>query len=160
MDYLVIEGYKDAAESFVKEANLTPSIDLNSIENRMNIRNAVQSGQIEAAIEMVNDLDPEVTFLTTLAMKIKPSHLFVQKILDTNASLFFALQQQRLIEYIRQGDVQEALEFATEELAPRGEENVLLMMPYFAAGCSCLSSPTFSVNWSGPWACLRSIKMR
>ena len=65
MDYLVIEGYKDAAESFVKEANLTPNIDLNSIENRMNIRNAVQSGQIEAAIEMVNDLDPEVYILIT-----------------------------------------------------------------------------------------------
>jgi len=34
------------------------------------------------------------------------------------------LQQQKLIEYIRAGRIQEALVFAQEELAPRGEENV------------------------------------
>ncbi|KAL4202064.1 hypothetical protein AMTRI_Chr02g219150 [Amborella trichopoda] len=44
-------------------------------------------------------------------------------ILDTNPQLFFHLQQQRLIELIRNGKVEEALEFAQEELAPRGEEN-------------------------------------
>lgn len=46
------------------------------------------------------------------------------QILDTNPQLFFHLQQQRLIELIRNGKVEEALEFAQEELAPRGEENV------------------------------------
>jgi hypothetical protein len=44
--------------------------------------------------------------------------------LDTNPKLFFHLQQQRLIELIRQNQIEEALEFAQEELAPRGEENV------------------------------------
>lgn len=48
------------------------------------------------------------------------------QILDTNPELFFHLQQQRLIELIRQGKTEEALEFAQEELAPRGEENVSL----------------------------------
>lgn len=48
------------------------------------------------------------------------------QILDTNPQLFFHLQQQRLIELIRNGKVEEALEFAQEELAPRGEENVML----------------------------------
>jgi hypothetical protein len=47
-----------------------------------------------------------------------------KQILDTNPQLFFHLQQQRLIELIRAGKVEEALEFAQEELAPRGEENV------------------------------------
>ena len=51
-------------------------------------------------------------------------HFHVQ-ILDTNPQLFFHLQQQRLIELIRNGKVEEALEFAQEELAPRGEENVI-----------------------------------
>lgn len=52
-------------------------------------------------------------------------HLFLcMQILDTNPQLFFHLQQQRLIELIRNGKVEEALEFAQEELAPRGEENV------------------------------------
>ncbi|ORX93435.1 hypothetical protein K493DRAFT_284705 [Basidiobolus meristosporus CBS 931.73] len=103
MNYLVIEGYKDAAEKFSQECGLSPNIDLTSIEDRMNIRNAVHSGDIGEAVERVNDLDPEI--------------------LDTNPKLFFHLQQQRLIELIRKGNVDEALEFAQEELAPRGEEN-------------------------------------
>jgi hypothetical protein len=37
--------------------------------------------------------------------------------------LYFKLQQQKLIEYIRHGRIQEALQFAQEELAPRGEES-------------------------------------
>ncbi len=49
------------------------------------------------------------------------------KILDTNPFLFFRLQQQRLIELIRAGKVTEALTFAAEELAPRGEEHPTLL---------------------------------
>ncbi|KAG8928802.1 hypothetical protein FRC03_012686 [Tulasnella sp. 419] len=103
MDYLVIEGYKAAAEEFGKEANLSPPVHLDSIESRMNIREAVQRGDVEEAIEKVNDLNPEI--------------------LDTNPGLYFHLQQQRLIEHIRNGRVNEALIFAQNELAPRGEEN-------------------------------------
>jgi hypothetical protein len=77
---------------------------LGTITDRMAVRKAVQCGQVEDAIEKVNDLNPEI--------------------LDTNPQLFFHLQQQRLIELIRSGQVEEALEFAQEELAPRGEENV------------------------------------
>lgn len=49
------------------------------------------------------------------------------QILDTDATLYFHLQQQRLIELIRRGDVEGALAFAQEELAPRGEENPALL---------------------------------
>ncbi len=45
------------------------------------------------------------------------------QILDTNPALYFHLQQQKLIEYIRQGRIPEALQFAQDELAPRGEES-------------------------------------
>lgn len=45
------------------------------------------------------------------------------QILDNNPALYFQLQQQRLIELIRQKKVDEALVFAQEELAPRGEEH-------------------------------------
>ena len=51
--------------------------------------------------------------------------VLVFQILDTDPQLFFHLQQQRLIELIRSGDINRALEFAQEELAPRGEENVI-----------------------------------
>ncbi len=60
MNYLVIEGYKDAAEKFSTEAGVAPSVNLSSIEDRMQIRHAVQSGSVEHAVERVNDLDPEV----------------------------------------------------------------------------------------------------
>ncbi|KAJ1504754.1 hypothetical protein HMI56_001473, partial [Coelomomyces lativittatus] len=103
LNYLVIEGYKDAAEQFCQEAELSIPVDLVSIDDRMQIRNAVQSGNIDEAIAKVNDLDPEI--------------------LDTNPQLFFHLQQQKLIELIRKGDINSALDFAQKELAPRGEEN-------------------------------------
>lgn len=61
MDYLVIEGYKDAAERFSNETGLSPQVDLESIENRMNIRSAIQRGDVDDAIGRVNELDPEVS---------------------------------------------------------------------------------------------------
>lgn len=100
----MIEGYKDAAEQFCAETGLSSIMEFGVIEERMKIRNAIQKGNIDEAIERVNDLDPEI--------------------LDTNAELYFHLQQQKLIELIRSGDVTAALNFAQEELAPRGEENV------------------------------------
>jgi hypothetical protein len=186
MDYLVIEGYKTAAEEFSKEASLAPPVDLDSIETRMSIREAVQRGEVEEAIAKVNDLDSDVsishshvfspqgppsrlrllatdadssfhmikTFHAPLSdlygsvmrlqtktsvfnMMFLPPSLFhwwlyrcsdwliddLSQILDTNPQLFFHLQQQRLIEYIRQGDIQQALLFAQTDLAPRGEEH-------------------------------------
>jgi len=103
MDYLVIEGYKSAAEEFSQEAGLESAVDFESIESRMSIREALQRGDVSDAITRVNDLNPEI--------------------LDTNPALYFRLQQQKLIEYIRQGRIEEALQFAQEELAPRGEES-------------------------------------
>ena len=60
MDYLVIEGYKSAAEEFSKEADIASPVDFQSIEDRMNIRDALQRGDIEEAITRVKDLNPEV----------------------------------------------------------------------------------------------------
>ncbi len=66
-DYLFTEGFKSAAENFSREAGISPPIDLDSLESRMQIRRAVQRGDVESATEMVNDLDPEVS-------DISPSH--------------------------------------------------------------------------------------
>ena len=62
MNYLIIEGYKEAAENFSQESGLDASIDFASIHERTEIRTAVEEGRIEEAIEKVNDLDPEVFF--------------------------------------------------------------------------------------------------
>ncbi|KAK4705549.1 glucose-induced degradation protein 8, partial [Phenoliferia sp. Uapishka_3] len=69
----------------------------------MEIKLAVQRGDVEEATELVNELDPEI--------------------LDTNPTLHFHLLQLHLIELIRQSRIPEALSFAQSELAPRGEEN-------------------------------------
>ena len=61
MDYLVIEGFKSAAEEFSREAGLASPVDLDSIESRMNIREALQRGDVGEAIARVNDLNPEVS---------------------------------------------------------------------------------------------------
>ncbi|KAF9989167.1 Glucose-induced degradation complex subunit [Mortierella antarctica] len=126
MNYLIIEGFKDAAEKFSQESGTKPPVNLESIQDRMVVRTAIQRGHIEEAIERVNDLNPEI--------------------LDTNPKLFFHLQQQRLIEYIREGRIMEALEFAQEELAPRGEEN-----PEFLSELErTMSLLAFEVNGASP----------
>jgi len=60
MDYLVIEGYKSAAEEFSREAKIMPPVDFDSIGSRMDIREALQRGDVDEAIARVNDLNPEV----------------------------------------------------------------------------------------------------
>eukprot|EP00879_Flechtneria_rotunda_P005177 GHRR01005459.1.p1 GENE.GHRR01005459.1~~GHRR01005459.1.p1 ORF type:complete len:230 (+),score=84.88 GHRR01005459.1:272-961(+) len=103
MNFLVTEGYVEAARQFEQESGTAPGVELSTIADRVEIRKAVQSGQVEEAIEKVNDLNPEI--------------------LEEQQSLFFHLQQQRLIELIRQSKTEEALAFAQEYLAPHGEEN-------------------------------------
>ena len=60
MDYLVIEGYKSAAEEFSLEAGVQPAVDFASIESRGDIRDALNRGDVQGAITRVNDLNPEV----------------------------------------------------------------------------------------------------
>jgi hypothetical protein len=60
MDYLVVEGYKSAAEEFGQEAELSSTVDFQSIESRMVIREALQRGDVENAIMKMNDFNPEV----------------------------------------------------------------------------------------------------
>jgi len=46
------------------------------------------------------------------------------QMLNENTELVFHLKQQQLIELIRKGDVDAALEFAQRELSSLGQENV------------------------------------
>ena len=55
-----LQGYVEAAQTFQQESMTQPGIDLAAITDRMEIRKAVQSGNVEDAIERVNDLNPEV----------------------------------------------------------------------------------------------------
>ncbi len=66
----MIEGYKSAAEEFSQEANLSAPVDFESIESRMDIREALQRGDVEDAITRINDLNPEVSSASNLLKAI------------------------------------------------------------------------------------------
>ena len=70
MDYLISEGYPGAAEKFAQETNLTQSdgLDLRSIRERVQIRNAILAGNIETAIELLNDNNTKVSFLAHISL--------------------------------------------------------------------------------------------
>ncbi|XP_053678272.1 glucose-induced degradation protein 8 homolog [Anopheles nili] len=103
MNYLVTEGFKEAAEKFQAESGVQPSVDLNSLDDRILIREAVQNGFIKEATHLVNQLHPEL--------------------LDNDRYLYFHLQQLHLIELIRAGNIEEALTFAQTQISEAGETN-------------------------------------
>uniref|UniRef100_A0A182K6U8 CTLH domain-containing protein n=1 Tax=Anopheles christyi TaxID=43041 RepID=A0A182K6U8_9DIPT len=103
MNYLVTEGFKEAAEKFQAESGVVPTVDLNSLDNRIQIREAVQNGFIQEATHLVNQLHPEL--------------------LDNDRYLYFHLQQLHLIELIRAGKIEEALTFAQTQISEAGESN-------------------------------------
>lgn len=103
MNYLVMAGYKEAADSFERETGLEANVTKKWMDERISIREALSAGEIPAAIDKVNDLDPGL--------------------LEENPQIYFHLQQQQLIEMIRQEDLEGAVQFAQSELASWGEDN-------------------------------------
>ncbi|XP_044717823.1 lisH domain-containing protein [Hirsutella rhossiliensis] len=108
LDYLTMEGYPNAAAKFSKEANLQPQQDSASIRTRQEIQTFIHSGNIQSAIESLNELDPQI--------------------LDDDKALHFSLLRLQLVELIRScnaagGDITPALRFATEQLGPRAPTN-------------------------------------
>lgn len=73
LDYLTVEGYPQAAANFSKEANLQPMQEDPAIEARQKIRNLIHQGNIQAAIESLNSLDPEVCQLSLLSSILSPA---------------------------------------------------------------------------------------
>ncbi|XP_018569289.1 glucose-induced degradation protein 8 homolog [Anoplophora glabripennis] len=103
MNYLVTEGFKEAAEKFQQESGVIPSVELNSLDDRIRIRDAIMTGRIQEATALINQLHPEL--------------------LDNDRYLYFHLQQLHLIELIRNNRIEEALAFAQSHLSEAGEED-------------------------------------
>jgi glucose-induced degradation protein 8 len=118
---LVIEGFKEAAEEFIEESGLeefeeVKRLDLDSIDYRLKVRQAIQSGEIDSAVRELNNFDPEI--------------------LDSNPNVYFHLKLQEFLEMIRTNrkednggtddcgidKIMEAIEFARENLAPIAQE--------------------------------------
>lgn len=62
-DYMVVEGFSDAAVEFARETGISSTIDQDAIQERMEIRQAVEDGRVEEAVRRVNELDPEVSLM-------------------------------------------------------------------------------------------------
>ncbi|CAM8989573.1 hypothetical protein QQ045_009077 [Rhodiola kirilowii] len=103
MNYLVTEGYPETAKKFKAESGTQLEMDLVSITDRMLIKKALMEGNVEEAIDKINHLNPEI--------------------LDTDPLLFYHLQLQRLIELIRQGNTDKALDFCGKVLNPIVEDD-------------------------------------
>ena len=60
MDYLIKEGYPLAAQKFSTEANIQPR-DPELIDERREILDLICCGDLQMAIEKINDLNPQVS---------------------------------------------------------------------------------------------------
>jgi glucose-induced degradation protein 8 len=58
-----MEGYPNAAANFSKEANLQPQQEDSSIRARQQIQHDIHKGEIQNAIDALNDMDPDVRTL-------------------------------------------------------------------------------------------------
>lgn len=98
-----VEGFKEAAEKFQQESGVGPTVELNSLDDRIRIRDCIMNGRIQEATVLINQLHPEL--------------------LDNDRYLYFHLQQLHLIELIRNNREEEAVAFAQSHLSEAGEED-------------------------------------
>lgn len=54
----IIEGFKEAAEKFEQEAGISSPLKLNTLGNRIKVIESVQSGKMQEAITLINQLYP------------------------------------------------------------------------------------------------------
>eukprot|EP01059_Diplonema_ambulator_P030889 TRINITY_DN5481_c0_g1_i1.p1 TRINITY_DN5481_c0_g1~~TRINITY_DN5481_c0_g1_i1.p1 ORF type:complete len:230 (+),score=49.67 TRINITY_DN5481_c0_g1_i1:241-930(+) len=107
MNYLQVEGFKDAAAAFKEEAGVG-SGNLESITERVDVRKYLQDGEVQNAKKKVETHFPDV-------MKDK--------------ELAFRFNLQELLELIRSGDAEGALKYATESMSSQdlSSQNLELM---------------------------------
>ncbi len=85
MNYLVVEGYKEGALKFQKEAGIQgkyyiniymclAEMDHELIDARIEVRRMIENGDIEEAIKKVNNINPEI--------------------METNPELYFEMKRQ------------------------------------------------------------------
>jgi hypothetical protein len=61
MNYFISEGFLASASSFSKEANIAHEPEDDELIQTRDIKNAIHTGNIQDAIEMINELNPEVS---------------------------------------------------------------------------------------------------
>ncbi|THU60929.1 hypothetical protein C4D60_Mb07t17910 [Musa balbisiana] len=127
MNYLVTEGYAEAAAKFQIESGTEPDIDLATVFERRAVLRAVESCYLKETIEKLNSLDP--------------------MILVMNPQIGFRLQHQRMIEMIRAGEMEMALLYAINEILPGIENNVILFSISSCLFCLALENYVFLIDF-------------
>lgn len=139
MNYLSVQGYREAALCLEQESGVALPANLEAIEDRESVRAALLDGNVYHAIELINDFDPEI--------------------LDTQQELMFTLQQQQLIELIRTEKLEEALVFAQQELGPRAVMDAA-MLDELERTMALLALDKDSTDESSPLARMLSVDQR
>ncbi|CAJ0950006.1 unnamed protein product, partial [Mesorhabditis belari] len=102
LEFLINEGYKEAAEALCLDTGIElPKEEADYLDARVTIRAAIEEGRVDEAITKVNELCPQL--------------------LCENPTIHFLLMQQNLIEMIRNGETEKALEYAQTHIA--GKDN-------------------------------------
>ena len=112
MDYLVKQGYAEAAAAFQEETLTEPvsldyaqksvtRVDLETMRGRDAVRQAVHEGDVLEALELARKLD--------------------SKTMEERPELTFRLKLEHLVRLIQADKVEESIAFAQEHLAPIAE---------------------------------------
>ena len=91
-NYLFIQGYCLPLKKFIEETKIKFDFDEKLLNQRFLIRQLITTNQIEKAIKEINLIDT--------------------KILTENKIIYFVLQRQILLNYIKENKLPEALNFA------------------------------------------------
>ncbi|WFD27334.1 hypothetical protein MNAN1_002330 [Malassezia nana] len=138
--YLLIHGHEEAAEHLARDAAIRMPRHRHNMRVRSQVREALLHGDVDRAIHIIIDVDPE-------------------QILDTSPVLFFELKRLRMVELLRQQQLDEALAFATEHLAPLAEEYPVLLDELEKSMSLCLfdmhmplpdRAPAYAHQWQDP----------
>ena len=105
-NYLFIQGYCQPLKKFITEAKIQFDLDEKLLNQRFLIRQLITTNQIEKAIQEINSID--------------------KNILIENKVINFVLQRQILFNYIKENKLQEALNFAKDNLLPLSEGDEFL----------------------------------
>jgi len=105
-NYLFIQGYCLPLKKFISESKIKFDFDEKLLNQRFLIRQLISTNQIEKAIQEINLID--------------------KKILSENKIIYFVLQRQILLNYIKENKLQEALNFARDTLLPLSEGDEFL----------------------------------
>eukprot|EP01138_Halocafeteria_seosinensis_P002890 gb/GECG01002952.1/.p1 GENE.gb/GECG01002952.1/~~gb/GECG01002952.1/.p1 ORF type:complete len:375 (+),score=50.14 gb/GECG01002952.1/:1-1125(+) len=104
MEYLVIEGHRDAAAALERESGCQPQQSLQSIEDRVEVRNAIMAKDIGSALEKLHEINP--------------------RLLEEHPELHFRLLQQQTCDLIGDQNWPKALEVAQSHLAKLAADHV------------------------------------